>query len=109
MLQIYISTRFLSANSHCPKMFHSRVSKPVLGLPRLIVRTLLAASIVAALFLIGSADTQPKSMSNGIVSDKKDVETAIIPVIQNMPPHPNVVTGLESPSELVALLRDSSR
>jgi len=48
-------------------------------------------------------------MSNGIVSDKKDAETAIIPVIQNMPPQPNVVTGLESSSELVALLRDSSR
>jgi hypothetical protein len=66
----------------------------------LIVRALLAAAIIATIFMMGSDNVQTKSMSNGIVSDKKDAETAIIPVIQNMPPHPNVVTGLgNSPRE----------
>jgi len=148
------------------------MSKPVLGHPGLIVRKLLAATILAAVFLIGSADAQTKSMtnkqkprpavifldvnetlldleplkksvtealggregmvglwfsmmlhhslvdtltgkyhdfseigvatlqmlaeSNGIELSKEDAESAIIPVIRNLPPHPDVVEGLKS-------------
>jgi 2-haloacid dehalogenase len=153
-------------------MFQSRISKPVLGLPGLIVRTLLAAAIVATIFLTGSADAQTKSMSNlqkprpkvifldvnetlldleplkvsvakaldgrqgmvglwfsmllhhslvdtltgiyhhfsevgvatlqmlaesnGIELSKEDAESAIIPVIRSLPPHPDVIEGLKS-------------
>jgi hypothetical protein len=109
MLPLPISIRFVSFICYRPEIFRQRISKSAIGLPCLIVRTFLVAAIVATIFLIGSADAQTKSMSNGIVSDKKDAETAIIPVIQIMPLNSNVVTGLESASELAALLRDSSR
>jgi len=109
MLPIPISNRFVSSICNRPEIFRQRTSKPALGLPSLIVWTFLVAAIVVTIFLIGSADTQTKSVSNGIVSDKKDPETTTIPVIQNMLPHADFLTGLESPSELAELLRNSSR
>jgi len=188
MIHLPVSIRFLGSMSHRPETFQSRISKPVLGLPGLIVRTLLAAAIVAAIFLIGTADAQTKSMtdkpkprpevifldvnetlldldplkksvtealggregmvglwfsmmlhhslvdtltgkyhhfseigvatlvmlaeSNGIELSKKDAESAIIPVIRSLPPHPDVIEGLKSLKEqgffLVSLTNSSN-
>jgi len=172
MLQLPISIRFLKSISHAPETFQSRISKPVLGILALTVRTLSLAAVLAASFLIVSANAQTESMttkqkpppkvifldvnetlldleplkksvtkaldgregmvglwfsmmlhhslvdtltgkyhdfpeigvatlqmlaeSNGIGLSKKDAEMAIIPVIQNLPPHPDVIEGLKS-------------
>ncbi len=45
---------------------------------------------------IGVATLQMLAESNGIELSKKDAESAIIPVIQNLPPHPDVIEGLKS-------------
>ena len=45
---------------------------------------------------IGVATLQMLAESNGIELSKKEAESAIIPVIQNLPPHPDVIAGLKS-------------
>ena len=44
---------------------------------------------------IGVATLQMLAESNGIELSKKDAESAIIPVIRNLPPHPDVIEGLK--------------
>jgi len=61
---------------------------------------------------VGVATLQMLAESNGIELSEKDAESAIIPVIQNLPPHPDVIEGLESLKEqgflLVSLTNSSN-
>lgn len=45
---------------------------------------------------IGVATLRMLAESNGIALSQKDAENAIIPAIQNLPPHPDVIEGLKS-------------
>jgi len=172
VIRLPLSIRLTSFITHGPEISQSGIMKPVYGLPCLMVRTLLAAAILASLFLIGSAAAQTQSMSNlqkkrpkvifldvnetlldldalkksvtevldgpeglvglwfsmmlhhslvdtltgkyhqfseigvatlqmlaesnGIELSNKDAERAIIPIIRNLPPYPDVVEGLKS-------------
>jgi len=162
----------MRSTSHSQKNSKSQIPKAVPGIFCSIARGMSVATLVAAIFLIGSADAQTKSMtnkqkprpkvifldvnetlldlaplkvsvtkafdgregmvglwfsmmlhhslvdtltgkyhnfseigvatlqmlaeSNGIKLSKKDAENAILPVIGNLPPHPDVIEGLRS-------------